>query len=208
MIITGIEKNKGTRYTVYVDGEYFYIFDVQILYDFGIKVGLECSEEFLSNVMNAAKRRKAKERALYLLQYRDHSYHELVEKLVKSVDDIDIAEETADKMAKLGFLDDQRYCERLAGEYIVSKKYGVYKAKFELSKKGFDKKLIDECVEAAAEDVDFVEIICGIIESKYKNCLSDRKSIKKTTDALFRRGFSYDDIKQAMDVYADEHDEY
>ena len=97
MKITGIEKKQGTRYTVYVDGEYWYILDVEIIASVNLTEGMEVSEAFLEELLRRAQVRKARERALYLLSYRDHSRKELVDKLLQSVDE-DIALQTADKM--------------------------------------------------------------------------------------------------------------
>lgn len=205
MKITEITKNKGTRYTVYVDGEYYYIFDIEIISQYNLKEGMECDAEFLGQLKDSAQRRKAKERALYLLEYRDHSYSELVKKLEKSVDE-DIAYETADKMVELGFLNDERYCKRLCQSYFTVKKWGQYRVKSELYKKGFDKELIEQSIADVLEDVDIYDTIKQLIESKYYKYLTDIKGVKKATDALVRLGHSYSDIKDVINEYISDND--
>lgn len=203
MKITEINKNKGTRYTVYVDDEYFYILDSEIIALYGLKVGKECDQELLDEIKQAAQRRKAKERALYLLEYRDHSFSELVKKLEKSVDE-DIAIETADKMVDFGFLNDQRYCNRLAHEYLTIKKWGSYKVKFELSKKGFARELIEDSIESNLETIDTYEIIQELVQKKYYKYLTDKKGFKKVTDALIRLGHNYSDVNEVLSEYDEE----
>ena len=203
MRITNIEKNKGTRYTVFVDGEYFYILDSQIIADYSLKVGSECTPELLEEILLSAQRRKAKERALYLLEYRDHSYAELVKKLEKSVN-YEIAVETADKMVRYGFINDERYCKRLAHNYMTVKHWGAYRVRSELFKKGFSKELISEAVDECLETVDIYQIIRELIEKKYLKYLTDIKGVKKTTDALVRMGHSYSDVKEVVSEYTDE----
>ena len=73
MKITKIELKSGTRYTVDVDGAYFYIFDLEILQNNGLYVGKEVDESFLLELKQQAEERKARERAFYLHSYRDHS---------------------------------------------------------------------------------------------------------------------------------------
>lgn len=206
MRVTEITKNKGSRYTVYVDGEYFYILDAEIIDMYSLKTGSECTPELLREIKRAADYRKARERALYLLEYRDHSYFELVEKLEKSVD-YDIAAKTAAKMAELGFLNDDRYCRRLAKEYMTVKRWGVYRVKAQLRKKGFDRELIDQAVSECLDTVDIYDVIRQLVEKKYLKYLTDQKGIKKTTDALVRQGHSYSDIKEVLAEYTD-NDEY
>ena len=98
MEITEITPAKGTRYTVSVDGEYWYILDEEIIAANQLQPGVQVTSELLDRLKEQAERRKAKERALYLLSYRDHSRGELVEKLCKSVS-LEIAEETAEQIA-------------------------------------------------------------------------------------------------------------
>jgi len=61
MKITALTKSKGTRFRVDVDDEYWYILDAELIYQFGLKTGLEVEESFLEEVKNAAERRKARE---------------------------------------------------------------------------------------------------------------------------------------------------
>ena len=107
MVITDIFKKQGTRYQIELDGAYWTIIDVEIIADFHLKKGMEVTEEMQEKVQRAADYRRGKERALYLLGYRDHCRKDLVDKLSKNIDR-DLAEEIADKMEELGFLDDPK----------------------------------------------------------------------------------------------------
>ena len=103
MKITALTKMKGTRWRVDVDDEYWYILDAELILQYGLKTGLEVEEDFLQEVKDAAERRKARERAFYLLESREHSKKELVDKLSRSVS-YEIAEETAQHMEELGLI--------------------------------------------------------------------------------------------------------
>ena len=54
MKITAIEKNKGSRYTIYVDDDYWYILDYELIVMNGLRVGLECDEAFLEDLREQA----------------------------------------------------------------------------------------------------------------------------------------------------------
>ena len=58
-----------------------------IILDFGIKVSKEISEEKLEEILEASEKRRAFERAMYLLDYRDYSYRELFGKLSESYEE-------------------------------------------------------------------------------------------------------------------------
>ena len=204
MEITDIEKKKGTRYTVYIDHEYWYIVDVQIIVDCGLKVGNTYNEDELLEIKRTADHRKAKERALYLLGYRDHSRRELIDKLCKSVDE-DIAEDIADRMMELGFLDDRKYAEKLVQAYFLRKHLGARRVRYDVSMKGVDRDIVDECIKEALEEIDVIDIIRTLVERKYARYLGDQKGTKKTVDALMRLGHNYGDIKEVLDEYDDEY---
>lgn len=203
MKITKIEKYKGTRYVVDIDNEYWYILDIEIIAYNNLQVGLECDFEFLEKIKYKAELRKAKERALYLLSYRDHSKAELIKKLQKNVSE-QVAFLTADKMQEFGYLDDEKYAEKLAKDLILRKKLGYKRALYEMTLKGLEKDLCEEILEQI--DNDPVKIIQNLIEKKYAKYLVDPKGKNKVINAILRLGHSYSDIKIVIDEYMDEVD--
>lgn len=201
MKITAIEKNKGSRYTIYVDDDYWYILDYELIVMNGLRVGLECDEAFLEDLREQAERRKARERAFYLLEYRDHTRKELVDKLVKSVSP-EIAEQTADRMEELGYLDDRKYAKKYAAVLLEQKKLSKRAALYKMQQKGIDRALAEEIF--ADMDIDPREQIRELIEQKYERYLVDRKGLQKTVSALMRLGYNYYDVKDVVREYYEE----
>lgn len=200
MIITAIEKAKGSRYTVYVDGEYWYILDKSIIMQFDLHIGLECKAYFLEEVRYAASVRKAEKRALYLLEYRDHSKKELTDKLCRSVP-FEIAQEIANEMEERGYINDRIYGEKLAHQFINIKKQGYRKALYSMLQKGIEKELAEDILDAF--EIDTIDQIQQLVEKKYSRYLVDEKGFKKVRDALARLGHSYEDIRTVLDTYND-----
>lgn len=198
MKITDIVKAKGNRYTIYVDDEYWYILDVEIIAKNHLKRMLEVDEDFLEDIMMQAERRKAQERAYYLLGYRDHSKKELYDKLLKSARP-EIANDVVNMVEEQGFLDDEDYAGKLARYYMKSKKWGAKRAYYEMLKRGIDKEIINIAIDEC--DVDYIENIKAIIDKKYYDCLDDYKGKQKLIAALMRLGYAYDDIKTAISEY-------
>ena len=205
MKITGVEKKQGTRYTVFVDDEYWYILDIELIAANGIREGLCCDEAFLEDVRQQAERRKAKERALYLLEYRDHTRKELVDKLKRSVS-AEIAEETADRMEELGFLDDERYAESMAAWLLHTKRLGKRAALFKMQQKGFSRAVAEEALRL--NDCDPKEALRELLEQRYARYLTDQKGVQKVTNALARLGHSYADIKEVIREYYEGGDDF
>jgi len=139
---------------------------------------------------------KAKTHALKILSYRDHSGGEILKKLGKYYD-VETCKKALEWLRELGYQDDEKYAEKFAGVLIESKHYGIRKARWEMKQKGLSDEVINAALEHYDEEI-IIEIIAGIIERKYTDFLDDWQGIKKTTDALARRGYDYDDIKTAI----------
>lgn len=200
MKITALTKSKGTRFRVDVDDEYWYILDAELIYQFGLKTGLEVEESFLEEVKNAAERRKARERAFYLLESREHSKKELIDKLCRSVS-YDIAEETAGKMEELGLIHEDAYARRLA-EYLVKvKKRGPRRVRLEMRQKGIPEDLIDAALDAVEPEE---EMLTELVRRKYARYLGDEKGKNKVLQTLMRLGHSYYDALSAVETAEDE----
>lgn len=198
MKITRIEPKQKTRYTVYVDGEYWYILDIELIAANGLREGLECDEAFLADILEQAQRRKAKERALYLLEYRRHTRKELVDKLRRSVSP-EIAEQTADRMEELGFLNDEEYAEDIAEYLLHQKKLSRRAARYKMEQKGFDRETAEQALDLI--DIDPRDQLRELIEQRYAKYLTDQSGVRKVTSALMRLGHSYYDIKDVIAEY-------
>lgn len=205
MKITEIVKEKGNKYKLFVDGEYWYIIDIEVMVANSIKEGLEVDEDFLEQVKQSAERRKARERAYYLLGYRDHSKQELYDKLKKSVSD-KIALEIVEMVERQGLIDDEKYAKKLAGYYLTTKKWGRRRVELEMRRKGVPMSLISVAIESC--EVDSVAKIIELIEKKYSQRLDDYKEKQKVIARLMRLGFDYSDIKQAISEYANTEQEF
>lgn len=200
MTITAIEKVKGDRYTVYVNGEYWYILDAEIILLNHLRKDMEVDEEFLDSLRVQAERRTARERAYYLLGYRDHSAKELYDKLLKNARP-EIAAEIVALMQEQGYINDEDYAGKLARYFLQSKRWGARKALFEMTRRGIDRETAQAAIGEC--DVDYVEQIRQIIDRKYARYLNDGdyKGKQKVIAALMRIGYGYDDIKAAISAY-------
>jgi len=151
---------------------------------------------------------QTKEKALNLLEYRAHSRRELFDKL-KRFTDISTANEVLDMLEEGGLIDDESYAFQYAHDLMEMKLLGPVRLKMELSRKGIDEETAERAIWAAEEEIGSPEErLDRIIEIRYKNMLSDEKNRKKTVNVLFRLGYGYDMIKEAIykvkDEYADE----
>lgn len=201
MKITSITKKNGTRWQIEVDDEYWAILDAEIIVNQHLKVGAELTEERMEEILRAADFRRARERALYLLDYRDHSRGEIVEKLSRNVDRV-IAEEVADKLCELGLIDDGTYAKKLARHFLLTKKYGARRAEFEMRRKGIDGRLAAEAVAEVEPDEDLLEELALKKYGRYLEDDPDGKGRDKAIRGLMRLGHGYYEAEAAVDATA------
>ncbi|MCL2108306.1 MAG: recombination regulator RecX [Oscillospiraceae bacterium] len=139
---------------------------------------------------------KAKNHALKILAMRDYSSAGLSAKLCKYYDE-KTARKVITRLKNIGCINDEIYSEKLAAHLLKTKHYGKRKARYEMKLKGVSDDLINAAIDAFDDD-EIIEIIAEFVAKKYRDYLADWQGMKKTTDALARRGYDYDDIKIAI----------
>ncbi len=201
MRITDIAKTKKGRFSLFIDGEFAFSVDDVTLTEKHIGIDMELTEEELEDIKAASDLRKAKEKAFTLLNYRDHSKKELLNK-VKRTSGEEAAEAAIERMEELGYINDRSYCLRLASDMFNLKLYGPIRVKFELQKRGIAEEYIEEALQNAP---DMRENITRLINGKYKKYIGDRK---KLGARLYAQGYYYDDIKPCIDEISNSEDGY
>ncbi len=204
MRVTAIEKYKGSNYHLFVDDEYAGTFQADVLAEADLHPGKECDPKKLQDLKRESELHRAKERALYLLEYRDHSRKELVDKLCKNVSP-EVAEEVADLMEQLGFLDDWAYTQKAVKKMVLYKHRGARRVLWEMEQKGIDPQMTQEAIDLL--QVDTVSLLVELIHRKYEDRLGDYRQEQRTVAALARMGHSYDDIHEAISFVKQEWDE-
>ena len=201
MQITAIEPRRKGLSALYIDGEFALKLDAEVLIALRFDVGREITDEELHECIEASQLKRCKDKAMWLISYRDHSRKELIDKLRR-----DYSEEscikTADRLGELGLIDDSRFARRYTADLINIKHLSERGIRQKLREKGIDRDLIDEVVDELS--IDEEEQIRAIIEKKYARVLSDEKGQRRAANALARLGFSYQDIKSVMSEYIDD----
>ena len=203
MVITAIEPRRKRLSAVYIDGEFALKLDTETLITERVKVGAEIDDDELLELIKKSDARRAKEKALWLISYRDHSEGELRQKLSK-----DYGEEAVDaavsKLSDLGFINDESFAKRYA-ENLTSKHLSSRQINQKLRQKGLDRDLCSDTVEGL--QLDEKEEIRALINKKYLKKLQTQDDLRRTVAALQRRGFSYGDIRSVINEFT-EFEEY
>lgn len=201
MVVTAVEPRRKSLSALFIDGEFALKLDTATLLENRIVSGVELTDEELHELILMSDLRRAKEKALWLISYRDHTCAELLDKLKKDFSE-EAAEAAVAKMLELRLMNDEAVARRYASELHNVKHLSARSIKYKLIAKGIDKDTAEEITEELM--IDPVEEITLLIEKKYANKLTDEKGKRRAFAALQRAGYHYGDIRAAMAPFLEE----
>ena len=188
------KKGKGDKIHISIDGEYRLTVDEMYFASLYLKDGQEITDEEYDELESTVNTRRAYNCAVSLLSRRDHSEKELMRKL-KEKGYAEGAEEAIRKLKNSGYVDDERFCRLYASELIRLKGYGKRRVEQELYLKGVSRDIISLVLEEITFDT---EALSDIIRRKYLSKMKDEKGKQRAINALMRLGYSYREIRDAL----------
>ena len=201
MKITDIVPKRKKLSALYIDGEFAMKLDTETIIASPYSAGSEITDEQLKELIEQSDEKRAKEKALWLISYRDHSKRELETKISKT-SDREAAKKAVERMEELGLVNDEKYARRYAEELINVKHLSARGVKYKLNEKGIDRELTEQILEEL--DPDPREHIEILIERKYKTAINDEKGRRRAVAALQRMGYSWNDINAVLSEYTEE----
>ena len=166
--------------------------------DFSLFAGRELAPEELERLRAAAALSRCKEHAAALLAYRAMSAGELERKLVEKGESPENAAAAVARLAELGALDDESYARSVARHY-AAKGWGPARVREELRRRFVPREFWED---AMAETDDEGETLDRLLRRRLRDP-SDPAERRKAADAMRRRGFSWEEIKEAMERIVD-----
>lgn len=212
MKITSIsaQARNPDRVNVSVDGKYRFSLDIAQAVELGVKIGREYSEEELAELETESQFGKLYARTLEYCLMRLHSAREVRDYLYrktrvtkyksKKTGELkeragvsqSIATRVFDRLVDKGYIDDEKFARYWAENRSQTKGASQRKLQAELRAKGVESSIIDAALaETGRSDEDELAKIIAKKRGKYTD---DQKFMQY----LARQGFSYDDIKAAL----------
>lgn len=164
---------------------------------FALYAGKELDEEEAAALLDSARRSGLKEKAIELLSRKPQSRKELERKLVQWEAGEEETAAICDRMEELGYVNDASYAAQVVRHYSA-KGFGPKKLRDELYRRGVPRELWDEALEQAEDPAGAID---DFVAKKLAGKTPDRKELKKVSDALARRGYSWGDISEALKRY-------
>ena len=187
-------KHKQERILVYLEGGDLLRITENELLRFGLYAGLDIDGGTVVELQKCAAHSETRSRAANMISARPLSKRELERKLRdKGASETDAAD-AADWLEGIGALSDAAYAAMLVRHYSAMG-YGMAKIRDELYRRGVPKELWDEAI---AQAPDTEAVIEKVIAQKTKGAALDEKGRRRLFEALLRRGFSRQDVKNAL----------
>ena len=175
-----------------------------VVADYSLYTGRELTEEELSEVLDASALAACKDRAMRIISARPMSERELYDRLVEKGESEPNAAASVAYLIGLHFLDDTEYAAMVVRHY-AAKGYGARRVRDELYRRKVPRELWDEALEQMPEQGEEID---RLLRTRLRGVEApDRATLKKATDALLRRGFSWDEVCAAVNRYQAEIEE-
>jgi regulatory protein len=194
MLISDIRQTSPGRMTVGLDNGSEIKTTLGVVTDLRLFSGRELDEEELETLKTASVRALARERAIEMLSRRSMSRAEMVKKLIEKGEDEDTAEYCADWLVEHSLIDDESYAAAVARHY-AAKGYGAGRVRAELGRRGISRELWENALSSMPENDDKID---RFISARLTDP-DDRDAVRKISQALFRRGYSWDEIRSALE---------
>lgn len=196
-----VKQGKANKIHIYVDEEYRATVDSDFWYSEKYRNYKEINEEELTELIDTVSFRRAYNKGLDFLSRRPYGTKELIKKLCEKGHEKESVQKACERLTELGLLNDEGYARTLANDLLERKSYSIKRIKQELVFRGIDREIVENIVDTL--DNDPQKSIIMLVKKKYINKLNDEKGKKRTVDALLRLGYSYSDIKNALNTISE-----
>jgi len=197
MQITRIEKT-GRRCRIWLNDEPAFLLYAGEVRRLKLEEGQELTDEALAQIKEEILKKRACLRCLHLLESQDRTEQQLRRKLEEGGCPPDVIDAAIEYVKGYHYLDDSRYA-RMYIDY-KGKSKSTRQIRQELLRKGVSASEIDAAMQEA-EPVDTTRQIRELMRKKgYDPATADRKEKQRFLQLLLRRGYTYGEIREALDM--------
>lgn len=200
MLVTEITDISKKQCRIHIDHDISFVLYKGELRQYGIAEGEELPQETCHKLLEELLPRRAKLRAMNLLQIRDYTEKQLRDKLQGGGYPEVVADQAVEYVKSFHYIDDLRY----AGDYLTAfaGRKSLRRMEQDLQQKGISKVIIEQAIDVWQEQdggQDELQMACALLEKKHydkDNC--DRKQQRRLYNFLMNRGFSLEVISKAL----------
>src|SRR5688500_259739 len=195
------QKRRANRRNVFLDGAFAFGINLNVVAKFRLREGMTLTAEQVEEIRRGEVRQECFDHATKLLGMRLHSRSELRRKLVRVEYGDSVIDGVLDDLARMGYVDDQRFAKTKALSAAQHKHHGKRRAMVELMKSGVERETANRAVEDVYEQTDSVALARQLVAKQTPRLrkLDPLVARRRLVGMLQRRGFDYDTIKPIVD---------
>ncbi len=199
MRVTKIEPVTKAKYKVFLDEQFAFVLYKGELSRYKIEDDMELSQETVEGIKKEILEKRAKLRAMHLLERMDRTEEGLQSKLKSDLYPEDIIETAMQYVKGFGYIDDREYARRFVESRQKSK--SKLEIRMSLLQKGISQEIVSEALEEYYENQDEARLIRRLLEKKrFSSEKATEEEKRKMYGYLLRKGFRYEDIRQVIQV--------
>ena len=196
------QKKDLDRVSVFLDGAFAFGLAADLAVGEGLRKGLRLTPEAQHALLQKEEVMAARRAAMDYLSLGAKTATEVRRSLSRRGFSEVAAEDAVAQMERYGYLDDAAYASAFARGRAASRGHGPQRLRADLIKKGVSREAIDRALEELDAD-DLADSARALALKRWRALSGEedpRKRKKKTSDFLLRRGFSFDQVREAVDA--------
>lgn len=200
MMITRIEEINRKKSWIYIQDEKAFVLYKGEIRQYQLKEGEDISDETYERIMKETLCKRARRRAMYLLQSMDRTQRQLEDKLRQNEYPVRAIEDAIAYVKQYGYINDEKF----ARAYVESRFHIKNKRqlKIDLMRKGIDSEMIQAVLENEEYQIDECELIQKWIDKKNIDIENtSRENLYKLYRFLLKKGFSHENIDKKLGFY-------
>ena len=194
MRITSLKQTTAEHVTVVLEDESEVKTTLGTVTELRLFAGRELNDRDMDILRRESKKALSREKALELVSQRQMSASELNKKLRDKGADEETADYCVQWILERGLLDEERYAAAVVRHY-AAKGYGEGRVRQELMRRGVPRELWDDALSTMPEDTSRLD---RLVASKLRDP-GDRDAVRKLSASLYRRGYSGEEIREALE---------
>lgn len=205
MKITRIEqqKRRKKRYSIWIDGEYSFSCEEEILLKLGLEEGQEVSLHEFEALLTEIQKKEAETYSIALLARRPMSETTLRKKLRSRGYNSCIISSTVEYLKEMDLVDDLNFSRLWIRNRAKINPRGALLLRQELRMQGIPPRIIEKALEEFKECYDESELLVEVAEKRAKKLrdLDSASRRRRLFNYLLRRGFPIDEVKEVTKKY-------
>ena len=200
MIVKAVVPVDKRKCKVFLEGDFAFVLYKSEAARFHIEEGNDLPAKTYEMIEEEILLKRARDRALYLLQSQGRTQAEMIKKLKDDGYSQSVTERVLSFLQEYHFIDDNAYTENYI--HVNKGRKSKRQITYELQQKGVDRDQIRQMLEE--NPVDEEETVRALLKKKTGGRIpEDKKEIQKLAAFLGRKGFSFEVISRVLWDVAD-----